>query len=153
MFKKMFLTLLLCLTLVPATTSFAGGFVSPSEDSGLYKKVGWKVEVYQELEDGKRKRLCQEWLSDKGVHRQGDGTVVLSSEHITIIEPADEGDPITLKLKDVKVEEGKVLTENFALESGSKEYILPTTRRKVFVVTKMVMTRLNNGWKSNAILY
>ena len=152
MFKKMFLALLLCLTLVPATT-FAGGFVSPSEDSGLYKKVGWRVDVYQELEDGKKKRLCREWLSDKGVHRQEDGTVVLSSEHITIIEPAEEGDAITLKLKDVEVGDDKVLTEDLTLESGSKEYTLPTSQKKVFVVTKMVMARLNNGWESNAILY
>lgn len=51
MFKKIFMALLLCLTLIPATT-FAADFVTTSEDSGLYKKVGWRVDVYQETDDG-----------------------------------------------------------------------------------------------------
>ena len=54
MFKKIFMALLLCLTLIPATT-FAADFVTPSEDSALYKKVGWRVDVYQETDDGKKK--------------------------------------------------------------------------------------------------
>ena len=125
-------------------------FVTPSEDSALYKKVGWRVDVYQETDDGKKKRLCREWLSDKEAHRQEDGTVVLASEHITIIEPAQEGDAITLKLKDVEVGDDKVLTEDLTLESGSKEYLLPTQLEKIFVLTKMIMKRLDDG---GGILY
>lgn len=149
MFKKIFMALLLCLTLIPATT-FAADFVTPSKDSGLYKKVGWRVDVYQETDDGKKKRLCREWLSDKEAHRQEDGTVVLSSEHITIIEPATEGDAIILKLKGIAVEQDKVLTKDLTLESGSKEYLLPTELEKIFVLAKMIMKRLDAG---SGILY